>query len=291
MKDKLLHTARKAAWIVIVLFVVSLLLKKTPKVPPALSEWFKADVVYDQYDLDGNEKKDEIILTRIRTGDNVRGFVTVNGGEAYEIPARDNHTRMVTCRIVTLHNNRQYLITYSEGADPGVSKTSILTYRSDGFHTIYDFENALGRLGDVQGFPVSMSVDENTLTIEYAKNLWMTGPLVMHFEFTFKEDELKRDPVSGPVRERKLTAARTIQTYKKANNSEKGILIEPGQTVTAIRYWIREHNLWICVRNSEERSGWIKCTLLPGVCGRSASFLDGFYLMPVIPKPSGSVIE
>ena len=235
------------------------------------------------YDLNNDGKKDAITVVQPSSQNNFSGKLYINGKKLYEFPKKKFN---LGCRyrIITLKNGRRFILLTAEGPNPGISDDILLQYTSKAkIKKIFSFQSALkifGGSGLITQNPqkTSIKVSGNTVAIAYQKMLWTTGGIDLDFKFSYKNGTLKRTSYYGNVNGtyRRITS-KNIQTYKTINKNNKAIVFKKNTTVYVKKYYLKGTKMWLQLRDSKGRVGWISClTKNPGGA-KSPIFSNGFY--------------
>ena len=235
------------------------------------------------YDLNNDGKADTISVTQPGASNNFSGRLYVNGKKLYEFPAKAYGLRC-QYRVITLQNGRRFILLSAIGSNPGISDDVLLQYTAKRkVKKIISFKSALNKFGGAglitqNSAKTAVKVSGNTLTIIYQKMLWTTGGIDLVFKFAYKDGTLKRSSYKGNVDGSKgYITAKSIQTYKTTSTKNKSVLIKKNATVYVKKYYLKGSKMWLQLKDTSGRSGWIKCLAKnPGGAG-SPYFSNGYY--------------
>lgn len=235
------------------------------------------------YDLNGDGKKDSVWMVSPSFQNSYSGKLYINGKLMYRFPAYD-YSDWCGFKVITLKNNKRFLLLAQEGDNPGISDNILVQYtRNKKLKKIFDFRSATKKFGgaslisQVYGTR-GVYVSGNTLYVRYEKMLWTTGGVTLEFKFKYKNGTLVKASNTGKVLgSGELTTSTSIQTYKTAGSSKKAVLIPGNTNVRVIKYYLKGGSMWIQLKDTWNRSGWIKCLTRNTGTGRSPLFINGWY--------------
>ena len=238
------------------------------------TNWLKNDVTYSA-DLNHDGKAELVRLKTLKSGYIVTGQLVVDGKEIYKLPMP---TASMYCkwRIITLSNGRRFILGYTEGPNPGISRTVLLEYTAKKKVKLHaDLSTVFTNYATAQMFS-RVEVPGNNIVLVCSNMTWTCGPVSMNVTYKYQSGKLKRSYKGEINTTRQFTAAKAFQSYKKYQSSKKAFVVRSGEKVTFVAYYQKGKQFWMQLKNASGKKGWMKgLTYQKG--GKSPLFTDGWY--------------
>ena len=119
---------REKVSVVLVLVMIILLTEtRTYAATAVVSDFLKSNKVYKNYDLNGDGKKDKIVLKeRIKDKYKLTAYFIINGKKVYTLANKSTIYRSASYQIITLQNGKSFIVAVLEGDNPGISSNFII---------------------------------------------------------------------------------------------------------------------------------------------------------------------
>lgn len=253
---------------------------KSFAVTPGITS-LKVNKTYKDYDLNGDKKKDKFILKVINKGYFKNAYLYVNGKKVY------SSSKLKSCEdfllyIITLQNGRNFVNISAYNGIELATENIVLQYRNGGIKTLIDCQSIMNKYCSGV-YEVDFSVSGNNLILKLNAMNWTLGGSKFYFKYEYKNGTLKRLSNFGKVKKliysegEKLLAAKKFNTYKKPNSAKKSYKIKKDQKLSVVKYYLKKGQLWLCLKNSAGKLGWIRGLTYPGAVSGSPLFKNAFY--------------
>ena len=228
---------------------------------------------YTGYDLDSNGKKERLLY-------NGRA-VYVNGKRVYTLNGYDTD-----CRLITLKNGRRFLYVFAGEDGSPYSSYKILRYRGGKISVVADLSGLMKNYHNSSvimwsGRNRGIWVSGNTVRVFISEMNWTVGSKVFVLEYTYQGGTLKRKGYSGSLvgsTYQYLYTSKKITTYKGPGSRTKAFTLKSGAKVTVTGYYLKNNVLYLKLKNTQGKSGWIKAlTRKQSGPGRSPLFRNAYY--------------
>lgn len=239
---------------------------------------------YKSYDLNGDRKKDSIQLKTYTSNYRTVASFYVNGKKVYTLPKTDCYT--AGYRIITLKNGKHFIYACTEGPNSGISQHMVLQYKGSKMNKIINFTSLMKLYQGasyINWYPNDgITVSGNTIKVNFTSMNWTLGARSFTFTYKYSGGTLKRASYGGNITSympTKYVAAKKFAVYKKVDSSSKAFYVFKGNKVTVSKYHLKNGKLWLQIKNSRGKTGWIKSLAYNSVKGMSRSplFTNAFY--------------
>ena len=241
------------------------------------SGWLKNNYTYKKYDLDGDGKKDSVILKESNSGSGIKGTLAINGKNVYSLPNPSQASLGAKWQVITLGNGRNFILGYTVGSNPGICRPVLLQYlKSKKIKVVRDFTSLFGDYRGVQSFQ-GVAVSGNSVGFDFDTMSWTCGTIRTTIKYQYHEGTLKLASHVGKVGNKTLTADKKFKTYKKYLSDKVAFTVKKGDEVTVVKYYLKGNAFWVRLKNSAGKMGWIKGIKKPNA-SRSPLFSNGWYV-------------
>lgn len=237
--------------------------------------------VYRTYDLDGNRRKDSIMLKTTGKRYNLSASFYVNGKKVYSLPKKDCYS--AGYRMITLKNGKHFIYAWTEGANPLVSSHRLLQYSKGKMKTVCILGNFIrdyqsGCYLEWYENP-AITVSGNSIRVKLHSMNWTTGGITFVINMSYKNGTLVRSGYSGNLtRSESCRVSKDFYTYKSPGSRSKAFKVRKGENVVIKKYYVKQEKLYFQVRRANGQTGWIKAfTRKQSGPGRSPIFSNRFY--------------
>lgn len=249
-----------------------------------VSGWLKAGTAYKLYDLDGGGKKDTIkIKTSISSDGYAKANLYINGKKVYtvkKIIPYSNYSDCARIRIITLKNETNYI--YFSVDNDSVSRDFLLQYKNKKISEISDFSSIMNKYSNtsyLSWYPnTPITVSGNVVYFNVSSMNWTVGNATFQLKYKYSNGTLKRVSSYGKISggNASFVAAQGFSTYSSIGSNSIAFTVRTNETVTIQSFRIKSGKLWLCVRNSSGKTGWIKSLTKQGA-GKSLLFSNAWY--------------
>lgn len=239
----------------------------------SISDWLEADQTYQDIDLNGDGTEDSICLHNADLEYSEQAFFTINEEEAFVFPGNSAYAGF---RIISLETGKKAVFVNMEESDYPMS--GFLLY-PEGNKLIQaaDFSELLKEYqgGGYLPYNDSVTVNGNTITINYESMSWTFGPVGYEFEAVYKGNKLivkrrgnvwKNDyenPENGVIFSPVYTAAQELNIYSDPEDQETVYTVLPGESISIKRFRLYKGELWFRAKCQTGADGWF-CGLTRG---------------------------
>lgn len=281
---------KKYFYSVVVLLGIILALisgKTTLAATAGVSEILKSDKTYTNFDLDGDGKKDKIVLkTKIERGYVFSAYFWINGKKVYTLANKNTTYEYATYLVITLQNGKKYIYVGMEGANSGISLDQIFEYRKGAITKVANISNMMK---DYQGasyvqlFPIkNIRVSGNKITVDFTAMNFSIGTGLFTIEYKYKNGKLMRNGYSGVINNNSKCyhARKNIKIYEKPGSAKSKFILKTGEGAYVEKYYSKKGKLYLRVRDLKGNIGWIKALTRSQIkgLGRSPLFEEGRYV-------------
>ena len=278
---------RKKVMSVVLVLIMMLLLIEIPvySATAGVSDFLKSNKVYKNYDLNGDGKKDKIVLKeRIQDKYKLTAYFIINGKKVYTLANKSTIYRSASYQIITLQNGKSFIVAALEGHNTGISSSQILSYKNNKIKKEKDIKNMMKNFQGasfIENYPEKgIQVKGNEVIIRYTSMNWTTGYRVYVFTFKYKDGGLKRN-YDGDLKylDKCYHAKKDIKIYEKPESSRVAYTLKMGEGSYIEKYYLKNDKLYLQVRDMRGRIGWIRALTYAQTKGLSGSplFAEGGY--------------
>lgn len=240
---------------------------------------------YKSHDLNGDKRKDSIQLKTSKSGYQLVASFYVNGKKVYTLPKDD--CEFVGYSIITLKNGKHFIYAFTQGADAGISQYMILQYKGNKMSKVVNFTTLMKAYQGASyinnwSSPNSITVSGNNIKVVFTSMNWTIGAKNFIFTYKYSGGTLKRASYGGNIvsyTKDPYIAAKKFAVYRKVGTSAKAFTVSKGQKVKVGKYYLKNGKLWLQVKNSSGKTGWIKSLTYKAAkgYGRSPLFTNAYY--------------
>lgn len=224
---------------------------------------------YSKYDITGDGKKDELIVSRYKDEwddgiynqyddyDGVR--VYLNGKRVYQKKTGDV---WIQSNLFVLKNGTVFLEVCAYGESDRLSIGKLLQYKSGKMVAVLDFFGIQGE-GGVE------KIENNSITLHYWDCYQTLGSASFDYTYTYKDGKWQESKYGKICRvniysddhtwtqTKKLKAKRSFTAYKAVNSKKKAVKVKKGDTVKILKCYVYKNKIYFQI-SCNGKKGWIK---------------------------------
>lgn len=277
---------KKIISVLLALFMV-LLLTETPvfSATAGISGFLRNNRSYTNYDLDGDGKKDKILLKESKqNGYKFTAYFMVNGKRVYTLANKSSDYENAFYQIITLQNGKRFIYAGLEGPNSGISKNKILVYKNGKMKLVTNITDLMKNYQGasfISNYPEKgIQIKGNDIIIKYMSMNRTTGYRKFIITLKYKNGNLVRSYSGDLEYENKCYhAKKNIKTYEKPGSEKVSYTLKAGEGSYIEKYYLKGGKLYLRVRDTRGRIGWIKGLTRTQTKGLSGSplFVEGWY--------------
>lgn len=229
----------------------------------------KEGKTYSQYDITGDGKKDDLIVSRYKDEwddgiynqyddyDGVR--VYLNGERVYQ---KETGDVWILSNLYVLKNGTIYLEIRAYGESDILEVGKLLQYKSGKMVAVLDLVRKQGS-GSIE------KIENDSITVSYGECYLTLGLAYFKYTYTYKEGKWQESKygkilkvVTRPeeyvwTSTKKLKVKISFTAYKAVNSNKKAVKVKAGDTVKILKCYVYKNNVYFQI-SCDGKKGWIK---------------------------------